>query len=126
MSFQTNKILSAVMIIAYLYLSVFSLLALSGHGHTPMSDCPYMIGHSMCSMTTFEHLDAWRALILTMPNIIYIFSLFIIVFFISRISLALSPPILRQFLYFKKNKIELVVQNLERQFSNGVLNPKPY
>ena len=126
MRLVSSKTLSGIMIIAYLYLSVFSLLALSGHGHTPMSDCPYMIGHSICSMTTFEHLDAWRALVLTIPNTIYIFSLFIIVFFISRISLALSPPILRQFLYSKKNKIQLVVQNLERQFSNGVLNPKPY
>ncbi len=126
MKVMQNKTLAPFVLFAYLYLSVFSLLAMSGHDHMPMADCPYMIGqHSICSMDTFEHLTAWKSLILTIPSVIYVLALFVLVFAFQTF-LSSSPPFLRQLSYYRKIKFEPIISKLELAFARGILNPKPY
>ena len=122
-----DKKLSLLLLLAYIYLGVFSLFSMSDHVHLSMDDCPYMLGHNgICTMDRFAHLSVWKALILTVPNTIYIFTLFILGFFTLEILLTSSPPLIRQMLYYKKIKFKSIISNLELQFSRGILNPKPF
>lgn len=92
----------------------------------PMNDCPYMFGEqSMCAMDTFEHLTAWKSLVLTIPTFIYILTLFVLVFSFQLL-LSSSPPLLQQLLYYRKTKFEPIISKLELAFADGILNPKPY
>lgn len=122
-----NKNLPFLLLAAYLYLAVFSLFTMSGHEHMPMTDCPYMVGqHSLCVMDTFAHLNAWKTIVLAVPNVIYIFTLLTLTYFVFQILLSSSPPLIRQLLYSKRLSFEPIVSNTETQFSDGLLNPKPY
>ena len=126
MKLTHNKTLALFVLLAYLYLGVFSLLAMSGHHQMLITDCAYMaLQHSICAMDTFEHLTAWKALVLTIPSVIYILALFVVVFVFQTL-LSSSPPLLRQLLYYIKTKFEPVISKLEMAFARGILNPKPY
>lgn len=126
MKLVQSKTLTLFVLIAYLYLGVFSLLSMSGHDHMPMTDCPYMVGQqSMCAMDTFEHLTAWKSLVLTIPSFIYVLTLLVLVFSFQHL-LSSSPPLLRQLLYYRKTKFEPITTSLELAFARGILNPKPY
>lgn len=121
-----SKTLVSFVFLAYLYLGVFSLFAMSGHHNMPMTDCPYMAGqHSVCAMDTFEHITAWKSLNLTIPSFIYILAL-LAVLISSKILFYISPPLLQQSLFYKKIKLEPIVSKLELAFARGILNPKPY
>ncbi len=126
MKLTQSKTLALFVLLAYLYLGVFSLLTMSGHHHMPMTDCPYMVGQqSVCAMDTFEHLTAWKSLVLAVPSIIYILTLFVLVFSFQTL-LSSSPPLIRQLSYYRKIQLEPIVSKLELAFARGILNPKPY
>ncbi len=122
----TTRIISFLIITAYLYLSVFSLFMILGHEHAGMLDCPYTIGHSLCAMSTFEHLSAWKSISLTIPSSLYIFSIFLIVTFATILPTSSSPPMIRGLMYYKSFKFKPITVDIEKQLSDGILNPKPY
>jgi hypothetical protein len=85
-----------------------------------------MIGDILCSMGVFEHLGAWQAHLLSIPVGQFSFVLFVLTLVLIIIRVSSSPPLLRQFLYYKKTRFVTIFSNLTEQFSQGILNPKPY
>lgn len=122
----SHKKTTLFLVLMYLYLSVCSVFGVAYNHHNPMSDCPYMTGqHSLCTMDAFEHIATWKSLILTVPSGIYVLALFTLVL-VFQIFLSASPPLLRQFLYYRKVKSQPIIFRLTLAFSDGILNPKLY
>ncbi len=120
------KNLSSLLLLAYVYIAIFGLVPMADHHHSPMVNCPYMIGQSLCSMGVFEHIGAWKAYLISMPSSQFLFVIFFSAFVFLVILISSSPPLLRQLLYYKKLKFFPIVSDLQHQFSQGLLNPKPY
>lgn len=113
-------ILSAIMVIAYIALSIFGLFMISGHmSHgRPMTNCPYMMEqHSICPMDTFSHMAAWQSMInILIPSMVLIVA--IAVFVIGQTIVGHSPPT-----FFRRRPDRQYSLYVEL-FSNGILNPK--
>jgi hypothetical protein len=121
MNTKFEKYVAAVALTGYIFLALFSLVGLSSHMHTgmPMSDCPYSVGtHSLCSMDTLAHIEAWEAMMRVIVPYMTLLIVFIVVAFTWPKLTEISPPI-------------RLLRRPERQyspyallFSRGILNPK--
>jgi hypothetical protein len=121
-----NKNLSLFLLLAYIYIAVFGLAPMTDHHHDPMVNCPYMIGQSLCSMNAFEHIGAWKKYLLSISVSEYTFIFFILSLVFVIIKISASPTLIQRFLYYKKISVEPIISFIQLQFSQGLLNPKPY
>ncbi len=121
-----NKNLPLLLLLTYVYIAILGLVPMADHHHNPMVNCPYMIGQSLCSMGLFEHIEAWKAYLLSIPVSQFIVTLFALTLILIFIRISSSPPILRKLLYYKKIQFVPIVSDIQLQFSKGILNPKPY
>lgn len=121
MNTKLEKYVAAVALTGYIFLALFSLVGLSSHMHAgmPMSDCPYAVGtHSLCSMDTLAHIEAWEAMMRAVLPYTLLLIVFVIVVFAWPKLTEISPPM-------------RLLRRPERQhspytvlFSKGILNPK--
>ena len=119
-------IASLIVLVSYIWISIFGLLQTahaSNNSHHMHSDCPYMIGQqSICSMDTFDHLQAWQAFSTVIVPVFEILALAVLLFATAWLWY-LSPPGLG--LLYTKQTYGLIPAPLYQQlFSKGILNPK--
>ncbi len=88
---------------SYLFAALFGLFPLmqSKAMHMSMRDCPYSMGtQSLCDMSVFEHLSAWRAfsnvIFPTLAIILSFVALALFAFFWPPLFLAIMHPYLWQ------------------------------
>ena len=121
-------IYGVIFLIVFVGILHFSLMSMNSN----MSDCPFMPGMSICSMTPFEHLNAWQQSFTSIPyegstaQIILVFS--VIAFCFLYFYYLFSPPkvfSVRQ-KFYRQNKTSPVISFLQEAFSDGILNPKPF
>ncbi|MEO5646678.1 MAG: hypothetical protein ABIO57_00390 [Candidatus Paceibacterota bacterium] len=122
-----NPIMATLLLIGYLFLSVFSIfhMAHMNERGMPMSNCPYMIGeHSLCQMNTSGHLTMWQHQFTTavFPTVIALLSLAVVAITFQRY---FSPPD-PLLLYAKKRRQNFLPLHYQDLFSQGILNPKLY
>lgn len=108
-------------LIGYVFLSVFGLLAMGEmhhHSMSSMSNCPFMVGeHSLCTMDFTEHITAWSTLTTTTLVELLVLIPLAFVFFLEY----LRPPNLARSKLFEKPHRESFIAAL---FSQGILHPK--
>lgn len=123
MKFSHSKVICAALVtIAYIALSVFSLYMIAGHvSHDgiPVSDCPYMVGgHSMCSMDFSSHITAWQNMVRALLPSIVLLSIIAFVCGVWRSNTENGPPV-----FLRRQSIRRFSPYAEL-FSKGILNPK--
>jgi hypothetical protein len=114
-----QKAAGLFVLIVYVYLAVFGLLAMHHHDMST-AGCPYMIGeNSICQMDTVAHIEAWKDASTSTLSIVYILlaSVAIAVVFLRYA----SPPLCAGTHARHKTPWTTLYQQL---FSSGILHPK--
>jgi hypothetical protein len=121
-----KPIVAALLLIGYVFLSVFSILHMAHMNNMsmPMAHCPYMAGEpSLCQMKVSDHLVPWQQL----SNVV--FPSFLALIISATIFLLYtwyySPPV-RLLLYIRRHWHSLWRSLYQFLFSQGILNPKYY
>jgi len=114
-----QKVGGLFVLIAYVYLAVFGLLAMHHHDMSTVG-CPYMIGeHSICQMDTVAHIDAWKdTSTSTLPIVYILFASVVIAVVFLRYT---SPPLCARTHARHKTAWITLYQQL---FSSGILHPR--
>jgi hypothetical protein len=101
-------------------------------GNASASNCPFMVGMSLCTMTPFEHISVWQNMFGNIPiqkvaTAILLFAVSLVFGFLLTKKIN-SPPkhllALRKYLHFQE--YVPTIHSLQELFSNGILNPKTF
>lgn len=130
---NTGKVLFWIGILAILLIPSLGLIhfnmQMGMDGKMSMSDCPFMVGSSLCTMTPLQHISIWRNMFTTLPSqdtilqFFLIFSTFVFCFIFFR--QVFSPP--KNSFYLSRNRYLRYIfptNYLREAFSSGILNPK--
>lgn len=119
---KIEKSLGVLVISMYLFLSLFSILILSGHMHGAGSlgqECPYSQGtHTLCTMDILEHLEAWKNM--TRGTLVSFALLPLVFFFVLFAPRSISVRTGR------KKRTEYYYRPYQELFSQGLLHPKAF
>lgn len=117
------KIAAVLILLSYIWISVFGLLQTSHMSHMASGshDCPYMVGqHSICPMDAFHHLQAWQAFSTVIVPLFEVLLLAACLFVTVQLCY-LSPP---RFSYLRQRHGNFPIPLHQHLFSQGILNPK--
>ena len=121
--------ITAFLLMGFLGLSHFSM-AMGTDGEMAMSDCPFMIGMNICTMSAFEHIATWQSMFahILQPQhaTLLLFSLSFLVLGLVR---QLHQPLanrFKQIAYLSYGEYVPTVKPFQELFSNGILNPKSF
>jgi len=128
------KIFFFVGAVIFLSMSFFGLYHFSTQMNSDMSmsNCPFMVGMSLCTMTPFEHISAWQNIFGNVPvqngtivMLLFAVSLALAFLLTRKINSPPKYPLdLRRHLHFEK--YIPAVHFLQELFSDGILNPKTF
>lgn len=117
-----KPIISTFVLIAFLAVGVFGLMAMTGHHHEP--GCPFMPGEqAICQMDVFDHISAWQnAFTAIVPLFIILLSFAAIALYIRHKERPPDIPIRPR---IRPDSWHANIPSLyQRLFSRGILNPK--
>ena len=121
--------IAVFLLMGFLGLSHFSM-AMDADGEMAMSDCPFMIGIVICTMSTFEHIATWQSMF---AHILQPQHATLLLLSLSLLVLGLvgqrHQPLANRFKQFASFSYGEYVPNdkpFQDLFSNGILNPKSF
>lgn len=130
------RIFFCIATLTFLLFGFFGLLhsnmQMGMDGNLSMSNCPFMVGMSLCTMTPFEHISVWQNMFGNIPiqkgiTLMFLFVVSLVFGFLLTRKIN-SPPkyllVLRNYLNFQKYITK--TNSLQELFSNGILNPKTF
>ena len=132
---KLTRILFALGIAAFLLTSFLGLfhfgMTMDTEGNMTMSDCPFMIGMTLCNMNLFEHIATWQSMFAhILPHhhstAVLLLLVSVSLLILGRITQLYPPPSrrLKQFISFSDPEYIPTIKPLQNLFSNGILNAK--
>lgn len=128
---KTKSLFYGVVILAFLYVSVFALPMMATMEHHEMggsmSNCPFMVGETaLCEMNIFDHIASWQAMFTALPAELSIVLLLLLSLVLTWVSLRhlFDPPDTSQLQSYFSYSRETHAPSFTKLLLGSVISPR--